>query len=344
MRFVALAGRSATHALLPTLLSAATMLLCAAVRGAEPSLEELQRRLDAAKRQSPAASAAAPVKRPATRTASMVVQSDTPCNLVVDGRPLGALSVAETRSFEVAPGETLVECRSASDPELRYTRTYKFESGTKVVLQIELAAKVQTAREKREASIRPPAASAPAVNPVSRPNPPAVAAGIAREAPAAAASSSIARVAPKPVAEPRSSDTPGWARIRSDLQSMRGQMTFSRGMATLLATTDGADTQTLVNLEGLLKRARWNSALAMGVDDGFLRYGLFWGQSRLDFAVDRAQGACDSKNNRCLVVVTNGKLNEEALLELSGRLGSRSPEAIRDVVLPRWRKLVAEGV
>ena len=344
MRVIALTDRPATQALLPIFLSAASMLLCTAVRGAEPSLEELQRRLDAARRQSPVASAAAPLKRPATRSASMVVQSDTPCNLVVDGRPLGALSAAETRSFEVAPGETLVECRSASDPEVKYTKAYKFESGTKVVLQIELAIKVQTAREKREASIRLPAASTPGVNPVSRPSPPAVAAGVAREAPASAAASSIARVAPKPVAEQRSSDASGWARIRSDLQSMRGQMTFSRGMATLLATTDGTDAQTLVNLEGLLKRARWNSALAMGVDDGFLRYSFFWGQSRLDFAVDRAQGACDSKNNRCLLVMTNGKLNQEALLELSGRLGSRSPEAIRDVILPRWRRMVADGV
>jgi hypothetical protein len=181
---------------------------CAGALAAEPNLDELQRRLDAAKREQQKSAAASGPKPAAVRQATLVVRSDSPCRLSVDGKPLAELGAGVTRSLSIVAGEALVECQSSTETDAKYTNSYKFDAGTKVVLQIELQDKILAARQRRDA--------APASSPVAASRGPAA-------QPLATAPAAGSRSTP-------TSPTPAPARVElraeSDLREV-GQLTIT---------------------------------------------------------------------------------------------------------------------
>lgn len=136
---------------------------CAGAFAAEPNLDELQRRLDAAKKAAqaaprpdaptaPAASGAA-----STRSATLMLRADAPCRLTIDSRPAADLGAGEMRMLNVAAGVALIECESTAEATVKYGAVYKLESGTKKVLFIELRDRITNLRQERESAAGTPA-------------------------------------------------------------------------------------------------------------------------------------------------------------------------------------------
>jgi hypothetical protein len=132
------------------------MLTCAKANAADATLEELQRRLDAVKRESASAPKRSAPQSPSAGASPprLVVQSDAPCELSVDGHAITSLFAAQPISLTVPVGKVTLECVSDTEPEARYARVYTLESGTKVTLQIELQGKV-AALQRRHGAISP---------------------------------------------------------------------------------------------------------------------------------------------------------------------------------------------
>lgn len=127
------------------------------VRAQGVSLEELQRKIDQTRReQAPrdksstrkkraeaAAPASAPAAAPAVRSAgppsTLVVTSDTACQLRVDGRIEGHVKPDEPLTVALMPGKSLIECTSAAVSTVKYGSVFEIKAGVKDVLQISLA-------------------------------------------------------------------------------------------------------------------------------------------------------------------------------------------------------------
>ncbi len=325
---------------------------CAGALAAEPNLDELQRRLDAARREQQKSSAAASAPKPAAvRQATLVVRSDSPCRLSVDGKPLAELSAGVTRSLSIVVGEALVECQSSTETDAKYSTSYKFDAGTKVVLQIELQDKILAARQRRDAAARQ--AEAAAAGDKKRVAPPTLpsTATAAPSAPAPAVStlpstaSSRARIPAVAASQQAEAPSPSaqWNQIRTSLRAARGNASLSGALSVMLDAKDRPDEELLSQFEALTKRWRWNNALAMGVRNGYISYGWSTWQTRLDFAEERALGNCRSDTS-CVLIMVNGKLREDGIAALAEKLGSKSPAAVREAVLPGWRQMVAAGI
>lgn len=150
----------------------------AAVAADAVNLEDLQRRLDAAKREQdakkPAAASPTPARpspAPASRRSTLVLRSNAACALAFDGKVVTQLLPDELRSFEVAAGETMVECRSLFDPEARYEDISKLEGGRKTVLQIDMLERITAAKRKRDDARAQMARTTPALPPTQTPAP-----------------------------------------------------------------------------------------------------------------------------------------------------------------------------
>jgi hypothetical protein len=178
-------------------LTSVCLLLLAAIGAvaAEPNLDDLQRRLDAAKRDQQKA-VPPPVQKPASpRQSTLIVRADSACRLTLDGKLMGELGAFETRSLSVAPGEALVECQSVAEASARYATAYKFEAGTKVVLQIELQEKVLGAKRTRAAPVASPASAATS----SAPPPTAQSRPVQAPAPAPSVAAQVSPSTPRAV-------------------------------------------------------------------------------------------------------------------------------------------------
>jgi hypothetical protein len=114
----------------------------------QPNLEQMQRDLERAKREK----AAREKERASTaaRQATLVIRSDAPCQLSLDGRRVASLKSGEALMLTVQAGETLLECESVDGGAAKYAVTHKLEAGTKAVVQIELQAKVTAAQQSRD--------------------------------------------------------------------------------------------------------------------------------------------------------------------------------------------------
>ena len=154
----------------------------------QPSLEELQRKIEQAKREKASSERAARERAArekaareqaarekatrekaqgsragqnqtsgeraaaASRQAVVLVRSDAPCRLSVDGRPLADLVADEAQALQVQPGETLVECQSVEEDDVKYETVHTFEAGRKAVVQMPLAQEVDKRRQDRNAA------------------------------------------------------------------------------------------------------------------------------------------------------------------------------------------------
>jgi hypothetical protein len=125
-------------------LSCLAAWLCCAGAAADTSLKDLQERLDAAKRAQQTA------RQPHRST--LVVRTDFACSLSVGGRALAELDAGTERTFTIAAGSSLVDCGSREDPDIRYRVVHAFKADGKVVVQMALGDKVQTARRQRESA------------------------------------------------------------------------------------------------------------------------------------------------------------------------------------------------
>jgi hypothetical protein len=316
------------------------VLTCCGSIAAEPNLEELQRRLDAAKREQQKPRPQNGPKVATARQATLVVKSDSPCHLAIDGKPIADLDAGVVRTLTAAVGEALVECQSGMESEARYSLALKFESDTKVVIQIELQERILAARRKREAAAAQAraapsgqASQAPATPP--RSTPPAVASGpVASVAPAsrpattpavrtAAASSGAASTG-----SVQGASAQEWANSLTQLRRDGTQTSLAKGLATLLQARGAEDTRKLEQFEGMMTRLRWHAALAMGERAGYIQYGYGYNQRREAWAQDVAMAACNSHSQRpCLIVLTDGKLNHAGFVEFADRLGAQ-PQAV----------------
>jgi hypothetical protein len=71
---------------------------------------------------------------------TLVISSDAPCTLNVNGAAKGQLTADEPKAVEVKPGQQLVLCRGASDA--RVEARPSVEAGQQIVLDLKLKAKI----------------------------------------------------------------------------------------------------------------------------------------------------------------------------------------------------------
>lgn len=147
----------AVGALAIAVLTALTMLPVAAA-AQQSNLDELQRQLDQAKRGSaPQAKASGgpkpdqkPAATPAAGKATLVVESDAPCELRIDGQRTATLKSKEAVVLIVDAGKQLVVCTSSEVDAVEFRGVVEAFSGTKDVLQMRLADRIQTSIRQRE--------------------------------------------------------------------------------------------------------------------------------------------------------------------------------------------------
>jgi formylglycine-generating enzyme required for sulfatase activity len=136
------------------------------------SIEELERRLQRAKeekarrdaaaarareegeaerkrKEAEAGRAAAERKAQEARLATVVVQTDAPCALSMNGEALGQIPVGISK-HRVSPGQKLVSCAS-SEEKTSFEGELEARSGQDTVLRIALAAEVEGAQVRRRA-------------------------------------------------------------------------------------------------------------------------------------------------------------------------------------------------
>jgi hypothetical protein len=81
----------------------------------------------------------------------MVVASDVACSLQVNGDSIAILEPGAVKKLSVWPGDQLVKCASTEEPTEIYSMVQNIKAGEQTVLQIVLAERVNSARQKREA-------------------------------------------------------------------------------------------------------------------------------------------------------------------------------------------------
>lgn len=121
----------------------------------QDSLDDLERRLDAAKKaeadkQEAARSAAAAQATQQAHMAVLVIRADAPCRLSIDGESRAGLEAQEARTLEVLGGKQLIECVSTEDTEIRISQIQELPAGGKEVVLLQLAAQVENRRSARE--------------------------------------------------------------------------------------------------------------------------------------------------------------------------------------------------
>jgi hypothetical protein len=118
------------------------------------SIEDLERKIQAAKeakakKEADAARSAGERKAQESRQATLVVQTDAPCTLLINGKETAKL-VAGISEVKVNPGQMLVGCAS-SEEQVSYDGEVEGRSGQNTVLKIPLAGRVEAIRSARAA-------------------------------------------------------------------------------------------------------------------------------------------------------------------------------------------------
>jgi predicted Ser/Thr protein kinase len=160
----------------------------------------------------------------------------------------------------------------------------------------------------------PPAASAPAPAPAPAPVP--------RPAAQPPAASAVA---------PQENE---WSKARSRLRDAQPG-TLAAALALLLDAETPADRERLDRLQTAVKRLRWKSALAVGVNaSGHLVWRFVEAQPRNEWAEDRVMQLCSPNvKDGCVVVAANGDFRPAALVTVAGRFGARPQAEVRDAFL-----------
>ena len=185
--------------------------------------------------------------------------------------------------------------------------------------------------------ITPPPAPMPTPSPAHSPTP----------APATPAAPTPAPTpAPIPVPPPASPVRPAsaWPAAVATLQQQRGQQDFANALITLLQADTDNDRQVFIKFDRMMKRLPWKSAVAMGEEGGQLHYGYTGSDINETFAGERALANCNRSAARsCVVVMSNGKFNPEALIALAHKLGARPQSAVREALLRGMRQSLESG-
>jgi hypothetical protein len=134
-------------------LSIALLLQAAPDRvSAQSSIEDLERKIQAAKearsrREAESARAAGERKAQEARLANLVVQTDAPCTLSVNGKDATPLPKGITE-VKVTAGQKLISCVSGEE-KVSFEGQLEARSGQDTVLRISLAGKVDDLRRNR---------------------------------------------------------------------------------------------------------------------------------------------------------------------------------------------------
>lgn len=121
----------------------------ASAAAGEPNLQDLQKRLDAAQRQKAASAAAsASSGAPVAARAIVIVRSDAPCELTMDGRNLGVLPPDAPKSFSTTMEEISIRCQ-ATEASATYSSKIAIQPGVRHMIQIELRDRVLALRRDR---------------------------------------------------------------------------------------------------------------------------------------------------------------------------------------------------
>ena len=115
-------------------------------------LEEQLRRQQAAEAQRQAAESQRRSTEAARRArlGVLVVRTDAPCRLSIDGEARGVLEANQPKTLEVLGGQQLLQCESTEDPSQKVESLEDVPAGAKQVVTIELAGSVVGARRARE--------------------------------------------------------------------------------------------------------------------------------------------------------------------------------------------------
>ena len=140
-----------------------SLLFSSEIWAQQPTLEELQRRIDAgiaakAKREATAARAAADQAVPERKSvaarkaeeaprSTLVVRTDADCELSANGKSLGTVNADVIRAFKISGGEHLLECRSTEIGSVVDTQVKSLQSGGQAVLLLELEEQVQAVKQ-----------------------------------------------------------------------------------------------------------------------------------------------------------------------------------------------------
>jgi len=137
------------------ILAALSLASISAAQTQAPDLDELQRQLDAAKAQEARAAEAARREAAAraaqkARMATLVIRADAACDLRIDGESKGRLTPDAPRTLEVIGGKQLIECVSTEESSASVETIAEVAAGTKDILTLDIAGKVNSARAERE--------------------------------------------------------------------------------------------------------------------------------------------------------------------------------------------------
>jgi tRNA A-37 threonylcarbamoyl transferase component Bud32 len=131
----------------------------------------------------------------------------------------------------------------------------------------------------------------------------------------------------------------GWPTARAKLRGPAAPQDLAGALAVLLQVDNPADQAVLARLQGFTRRQPWNSAVAMGIRNGFISWHASSGEKRADWAREQALSRCAaSAQPPCVVVATNGEPQLDAVRELAARLGTRPQAEVREALLNNLRR------
>jgi predicted Ser/Thr protein kinase len=169
---------------------------------------------------------------------------------------------------------------------------------------------------------------------------------VAAPAPSPPAAASEPRLLPRPsgAAPPSAGSVPtapaagGWPTARAKLRGPAAPQDLPGALAVLLQVDNPADLAVLARLHGFTRRQPWNSALAMGIRNGFISWHGSSGEKRAEWAREQALSRCAASAQPCVIVVANGEPQLDAVRELAARLGARPQAEVREALLNNLRR------
>jgi hypothetical protein len=166
---------------------------------------------------------------------------------------------------------------------------------------------------------------------------------------AAPASAPVARPPPASPVAPSVAPTPPtaseWSAAWTRLAAKPGPRTLAQGLVALLDVRAAADLEQIAAFEAAVRRLRWNSALALGSRSGMLSVGHAQGDSKPEWAEERALAACRrTAGSSCKIVFANGEYRADDFAMLAAQFGSRPQAQVRQAFLESTRRSLEKGL
>ncbi|WP_217283549.1 serine/threonine-protein kinase [Pseudaquabacterium terrae] len=189
-----------------------------------------------------------------------------------------------------------------------------------------------------------PVEPAPAPPPVLAPAPPAVAATPAPPAADPSLASAPAPISAAPSA-PAADFSADWRSRIARLEAVRTTLAPSAALALLLDANSNDERRIGNDLDTMLKSRAPNSAFALGVADGHLRFNWQVARPTPAAAQDAALKRCRElagPAGGCATVVLNGELRRDSLLEVARLLGPQNVPTVRGRFLRTLDRALAD--